>query len=492
MPSVEQTVRAARERAGRDFHGVSVDVAARNLRDETLPIEVLDSGFARVYGQISRYFETNDLSLANARTAGRFRRANFRLISDVGFSEVIRQQSGVPFFFNVTPKSGAFRPRRRGEEIPIQFTIHSYGSDWDKHRLRNTPTALSVASDATGYNPIRFLNGVRDMVKPISEGGRNVAVHHLISRRGDLCNMVPWDFIATHAAGFATRRSLGIELEMSLLRDTSFSARALQLDSTVAALPYTEEQLLVLAFLTKKLIAAAPDIDLLRFLGVDQAAKRLVRQQTPGFFTHHTVATRSKVDAYLEFEFPQDYLKGDPLPNTATFNARTRLWNRRIERFHGDKPNGTPLSAWDNLFAKVSRIRSFNLATEVFNTGVGSDIIGAPVPSPSGTGPTAAATAAARTRVAGISRSESMSGAARADLYQRARGVTTTTARVWSDSQTRTEEIANRAPRITSVTAGVAFNYTTGLWERTDTVNVPTFEQRRSIVQARNATEEES
>lgn len=471
--TLESTLRRGRERAGREFHGVAIDRAAINLRDENLPLEVIDAGFARVYSSISRHFQENELALSNFRQSRGQRNRPVRIISNVGYSEVLRVNSGAPFMFYVPPKADALHPRRRGWEAPIQLCMHAFGLTWSRARMLRTPEAIQPASDEFGYNPYRFLNGIRDMVTPKSQGGRNVAVHHFVSRRGDICNMAPWDNQASHAAGYAQRRSIAIELETHLVRDTTLG-RAQQLNYTTAVPPYTQEQLLACAFIVKKMLAWTPNNQILRFFGVDEEARRLVRAHAPGMFTHHTVARRSKVDAYCEFEFPVGYRKGDPYPDHPTFNTTPGIWNRRIERFHADKPDGALLSAWDDLFTKVRRIRTFNLQTEVFDSSVGRRIIDVDAPAVEGSGPTAAAGSAARIRTVGVIRSQDMSGTSRAGLYQAARGVSTTSARVWDDARTRTEQVATRTTRIPIVTGSLCFNYTTGLWENGNTTNQPT------------------
>lgn len=470
--TLEATLRRARQLSGREFHGVAVDRAAVELRDENLPLKTIDAGFSRVYRQLSRYFEDNELELANFRRARGQRGTPVRIMSDVGFSQVQQINNGIPFIFFVAPKGGAITPRRREWPNPIQLCMHSFGLTWSRARMRGTPEAVQPATDRFGYNPYRFLNGIRDMVIPRSQGGRNVGVHHFVSRRGDICNMAPWDNQATHAAGYAQRRSIALELETHLIRDTTLP-RARQLNFTTAVPPYTQEQLLSTAFIVKKMLTWTPDDRILQYLGVEESARRLIRAGAPGMFTHHTVATRSKVDAFCEFEFPEGYRKGDPYPTHPSFSTTPRLWDRRIERFHADKPRGAPLSAWEDLFGKVRRMRSFNLGTEVFDSAVGTQVLDIQPPTVSGSGPAAAAGSAARIRTVGTIRSQNMANTSRAGLYQAARGVSTTTARVWDEGRARTEQVTRQVVRIPVITGSLCFNYVTGLWENSTTVNQP-------------------
>lgn len=198
-------------------------------------------------------------------------------------------------------------------------------------------------------------------------------------------------------------------------------------------------------------------------------------------FLHHTVNQRSKTDAFGDWEWPEGYRKGDPLPDQPPFNGVPRLWRQRVDRWYGDKPDGTLISHWDELFSNVRRMRSFSAQTEVFNTSLERGYIDVSAPTVGGSGPSAAMQRAARARTSGVIRSQQMSATSRSGTYQSARNASTAVAEAWDAARSSTERVSQQTSRAAIVADGLSFNYNTGLWENSTTQNVPSLQNRNAV-----------
>ncbi len=452
--------------------------SALGVNDTELTPESQAASMEAGFGSLTQYLAENELALQNVLRQRRSKTTSQRVISEIGFRELgnigLPSQGTVPVFQRIPPKAGQVLARKDNTP-PTIFVMHSFGGDFDLYRLRNR-NVRSVPVDAdTGFNPARYYSGVRELVAP----GSQKSIHHLISRRGDLTNSAPWDTIAFHGGGplnaalkaiisSINHVSIGVELEEYFIRHDDEKV----LNPIINRVPYTEEQYAVLAFLLKKYIVWTGNTDILKWLGPDTISR--VRAGESGCVIHRTFHP-SHGDPSAEFLFPQGFKKGDPIPDflhtDENGNKTAALYEKRIELFWGDVPNGTPLSAWDKIFDKVSKIRAFNLDGEVFDTSFDKDRIQLETPIITGTHLAAVANLSGRDRITQVQRSQAIQTQSRTELYSRAQTATATVKSNIEEHAARVVYVTSKVAVEPTITNAIVFDYTTGQWTRQTTVN---------------------
>lgn len=469
--------------------------AAIKLRDTALSPEAVEASLARGLAGVKRFISENEQGYANFRKQTRGSSNNLRVISDVGFRELtsvgLKQRgSGVPTFSYKPPPVDAVL--KRPGDAPMHCFLHSFGGGWDKQRLKQTKSAKSVAVDPdTGFNPLRFFRGVSTLLKPGDK--KKVSIHHIVSRRGDLVNSVSWDEVGYHAGGPKARQlgintnisSIGIEMEEWFVRETPGK----NVHGIIDRAPYTEEQIAVIAFILKKLTIWNGTPEMLRWLGpATQGLKRLGAGD-PGCLNHRASAVSPGEPAIVEGDkertghfdpgaqwfFPQGFRKGDPIPDH--LRHRRGAYERWINRWYEDVPNGTVISGWDRLFSKVNRIRSFDLQKEVFDQTRLDGRIKVVTPTVTGAGGVAAAQMKSRDRLAGVDRAERMQNTPRSGFYSRAQQTNSATAAVWAEHNSRLTDAANKTMRLPVIVNAVGFDFSTGKWVNKTTEIVPKAEK---------------
>jgi hypothetical protein len=166
--------------------------------------------------------------------------------------------------------------------------------------------------------------------------------------------------------------------------------------------------------------------------------------------------------------FPQGFVKGDPIPDYLATdengNNVKHLYERRIELFWGDVPNGTPLSAWDAIFEKVDKIRAFKLSTEVFDTQYITPRIPLETPTITGTHMAAVANIAGRDQLSQVVRSQSLQSQARSEMYSKAKE-NSETYRSNTEAASATLIQKNRRPTSPrAITNAIEFDFVSGNW----------------------------
>lgn len=459
------------------FTDASATTRAASAEDQT-------AAFEATFSQLRRFFETNSEVYSNFRRANRQSPSDLRIISPAGFHELselglIPKSDAIPSMTYVPPKDGGLsRPRARDPARSaanvFQVCLHSFGGAVDIGTL-GTGAARSIPVDpATGYSPVRLLNGLGEFIK----GSRGVGIHHLISRRGDIFNSSSWDDVANHAGGPLAQssgarpnlNSIGIELEEWFIRHDGPGSRINLVSDRV---PYTEEQLTAIAFIVKKLNTWTNNGVALRWLGPGNETVQALLAKTPGFF-NHSAMNPNHGDPEGEWELPEGYQIGDPFP--ARWEERRRTYQKRINFYYGNYAPGTVISHWDRLFEKVNRIRTFNATTEIFDTSLAAapSLVEVPSITSNATGGVAVAQTAVRDRVSSMQRSQLMTNVNRAEFYLAAQNQNNAVAAAFAEHARALLAVTTptRTPPI--ITDAVAFDFSTGKWvTASTTINTP-------------------
>ena len=450
-----------------DHHSSRPASHAGLSRDLALRGEVLQASQDRSYSMISRYFEENAEAIANTRRQPSFRRVtDTRIISNAAIPEAL---VGKDFIY--APSGGeGFTARRRGHPL-VHFCVHSFGKSFDINSIKNS-TSLSVAADPeTGYNPHRFYNGVRVLIGASSR--KRVGIHHVISRRGDIVNSVPWNFEARHAGAArgashpgGVAGSIGLELEMWYVKDS----RRRNVNPVLDQVPYADPQMIALAFIFKKWMTWTQQPGMAQWLGpLSEECHARIRAKEPGCFQHSDL--RPKGDAGGEFHFPVDWVTGDPMPPGPPSSV-PRQYQAWVDRWYGTQ-RGTPISGWYKLFTLAERMRTPDLQTEIFDTSIEAGRrINLPSPvSPNGTGSTAVAQRQARDMAIGVDRSQRSQSRSRADIYSDAQSTNSALAQTFQIARSNNAAVVAALGTNPVIVDGLGFDYTKGLWVNQTTSN---------------------
>lgn len=482
--------------------------------NEALSLDQTDASFAAEIRTVLRFHEDNAAALANRRTQVRQNPTGLRIISNVGYNQLIQASMmpswaprasrlsdlegaedgrGSPVFRYIAPKtSESIRPFRDG----ISFCVmHSFGRGFDINKTKDRGTRTVRIDPLTGHNPRRFFNGLNTLLNPgAMSRGRNgeaprpnpAAIHHAISLRGDLINSVSWDNRSIHGGGGSKRgvppaigvaannASIGIEHEEWFVRPEN-NPRG-HLDSITDHGPFSEEQYTIDAFILRKLESYTGQT-FSRFLGTEQDGLwDNIRQRTTGCFNHKDTSGHHDPGAefYLPVGFELNVTDFRNIPNLATEH---RKWARRMRLWWSDVPDGSRICAYDRIFDKMSRMRSFNLQTEVFNPALGVGPINLGSPTISGTHTVAAAQGATLNRLNGTDRSQQMQGATRSGLYSSAQDTSSAIQVAIAAQTSRLSSITEASLRLPVVLNALGFDFDTGLWVNATTENTRTVAQ---------------
>lgn len=447
-----------------------------------LGAELLDQQFAKQFAMLNRYFEANQAGYENRRNQLRQNPGSLRIISSVRrellFTPEIGLEdrgSGAPVFSYMPPSTNegikAFK-----QEIST-VVMHSFGRGYDRGQLANS-SARTVPIDArTGHNPRRFANGVSTFITP--QTGTNV--HHSVSLRGDLVNIVSWDNRCIHA-NECNDYSIGIEHEEWFRRSFDSNGRPIPLRDIQDQGPFSEAQYAVDAFILKKLEAYTGK-SFTNYLGVGQELVQNLKARNPGCVAHAAIPTSSHNDPGGEFYLPLGFELG-VTPVTAIPLVRTSIsktaWERAwTERFAMDwyqnLPRGTRISAYDRIFDKVNRLRSFDLQSEVFDPALNNSRIPIVVPAVKGTYTVALAEKASQNKLSAIQRAQQMQNASRVQAYTSAQSTNNAVAEAWARNTANLIRVQQTRLDIPVVVNAIYKDRVTGEWVRgTNTTTLAT------------------
>lgn len=440
--------------------------AASRVGDAAFSIEQLNASFDHELAKLNGYFEANEEALANRRRQLRQQENDLRVISSSGVDLLFTPNLGLVSRGNNVPVFRYFPPKTndgiRKFNGGIKFVVmHSFGRGFDASITGKLGSRTVAIDPATGHNPRRFALGLQTLLKPASEN-RN-AIHHLVSLRGDLVNSVSWDNRCVHGEGGGISgindASIGIEHEEWMVR----SSQSSKIRSIEDHAPYSEQQYAVDAFIIKKLEAYTGETFTRYIGGTRDELRANIKAGITGCFNHQNSSKHD--DPGAEFFLPPGYeLHKTDITTIATLADKAGAWERRNEIWYANVRPGTKISAYDRIFDKVARLRSFDLQTEVFDLTLAASRIQVVTPDINGTYTVAAAQRATRDQLSSISRAEQMQASSRKAAYDQATRLNNAVSTAWARNAGRLSEVTKKAPRMPVVEGAVAFNYTTGQW----------------------------
>jgi hypothetical protein len=368
-------------------------VAPKNTRNE---------GVSTVSGPDKKWIDTPPLTTGQVTAKFKASLAGWRrhMISNARYYANLRQdvgRSAKPRYlisdFGLISNNGYDRRRFTWTYIPPQaasvtiwpagkirpwsfIVVHSMGGTFEAARMwpkkGGSGARLYVSSDKYGHDNRRWMAGLRELTKSrgLSPGARPVSIHFCVSRRGDVVVSADLNDLAWHAGGnllgFKSNNnvSVGFELEEEFIRFRPYGA------THVA--PYTEPQLIALAIVLKKIETFRPIKHVYITKRVHNAeddigqTSRLAKKYLSGYTQHSDVALPgTRTDAAAQFNIPPGH----------TSYIGSKRWRGTGYSESGGEPWTDPRSGvthrkvksgLDQVWYYMSKIRKFNLATQVF------------------------------------------------------------------------------------------------------------------------------
>lgn len=444
------------------------------------------SQFAQELAKIPRFFEANKLAYQNIREQNKQDTTDLRIISNFGYQEVRRQEkvSGSEFLFKWLPPRANITITPFTEGIKF-ITMHSFGSNYDKSRMRGKAVNFVPGSDVslssltdeeikagkyrrvsgTGYNPSRFAAGVRELTSP--EVTADKSVHHLVSLRGDIVNSVSWDNRCIHSSDNA---SIGIEHEEFYVNNKADGKGPLYI---IDHAPYSLETFVADAFIIKKLQFYTQQT-FTRYLGSGSELRNNLLSSTTGCFNHHAIRTEHN-DPSAQYYFPPDYqLRKTPLSSINILRPEDHsLWNRWLNRWFppDTHPDGTRISAYAKIFEIVGRMRAFSL-DQIFDSTLRNTAIAIAIPRVTATHHISPLARAALDRAEGFNRADQMQNISRPAHFENAANSSQDSADIWAAQLVTMAQINEAIASAPVIENALRLDSNTGVWFRTTTRNL--------------------
>jgi hypothetical protein len=444
-------------------------------------LDQVDQDFAAQLAEIQGYFQKNKDEYENKRGALGLEPKDLRVISNVGLDEIFNNTFDIkttskPTFRYVAPRpTPEIYPFREG----ISFVVmHSFGRGQVQVHAQNKTDKYVKGYDAqTGFSPLVFRNGIKELTNP--DPKLTKAIHHLVSRRGDLVNSVSWDTQCTHGGGGTgaipiqgvNASSIGIEHEESWQANPENPT--LKPRSVIDHVPYTEEQFLVDAFILKKLETYTQNT-FSRYLGFGDELRNNFQNKVTGCFNHSCIrnsdGSTHHDDPSGQYNLPPGYLlRTTALSTIPVVQQQTGRWQKWLDLWFANTPNGTKIGAYDRIFEKMARIRTdkgYNLQTEVFDDSLRNLTIPITVPDVRGSRGVALAQSAAVRKLRALERAQQMQAVPRADHYGKAGQTTDTAATVWATQGATLAQLTKAAASAPAVENALRLDSNTGKWTR--------------------------
>lgn len=341
-------------------------------------------------------------------------------VSDVGYRELFADSAQMITLYGSDNAQGRARPEEVLSNRQVdQVVLHSFGWAIDSAALRSGARSIQVEAQ-TGHNPYKVYNRLQQVLS-----GSAAGTTHVISRRGDIYNVLPWskapplNGVRALAEQQIESRSISIDLEaLYTTQHIEFQGTDETVFRIVGLMPYTPEQMSALAFLLKKLSLWSTS-DVFTSLGYTRDVVRPKlgngNQHTPGCVNFSAYAPNERFSPGGEFEFPEGFVLGNALPTH--LNLNTEAWNMRLQRLYWSAgySGGTPLSALTNLRTLAGNIRDYSFETELFTSVSAPAVFEAAPPE---TVLAASNEVALAATGSGYSRAQTMQSTTRARMYE--------------------------------------------------------------------------
>lgn len=387
-------------------------------------------------------------------------------VSDVGYAELFADAAQMITLYGSENAQGRARPEEVLSNRQVdQVVLHSFGWAIDVAALRAGARSIQVEAQ-TGHNPYKVYNRLQQVL-----AGRTPGTTHVISRRGDIYNVLPWskappsNAVRSLAEQQVEGRSISIDLEAwHTTQNIPFQGTDETQFRIVGMMPYTAEQMSALAFLMKKLGLWCTS-DVFTSLGFTRDVVRPKlgngNQHAPGVVNFSAYAPNERFSPGGEFELPEGYKLGDPLP--AHLSADAASWNMRFERLYraNGYADGAPLSALSNLRSIAENIRDYSFETELFVSLTAPAVFEAAPPETI----LAAANEVALAAVgSGYARAQTMQSTTRARMYEA--GPIALDAAATAAAELEATQLAQRSTAVTvpATQSALCFNFELQMW----------------------------
>lgn len=390
-----------------------------------------------------------------------------RYVSYAGFSALV---SGATAEYTRSDIArGRQRPTEVRESDPSmvdQVVLRSFGWTVDRAALVAGSRSIRVDALDTGHNPYKVFARLQEATLQQHKGPS-----HLITRRGDIYSVVPWDRAPDcNTSQYAQQKSIAdraisIELEAWHTAYQVPYSRQHELDFRIKAMmPYTPAQMLALAFLLRKLAVWCGQ-DPTPCLGfTTQQLGALVGNggdHRPGVIVESAFGTHAVMSPGGEWQLPPDYELGAPLPGHLTPNAAA--WNERLRLHYTSKgvAQGAQISHFKTLKDAFDTLPVYDATTELFEPAGALSVYTA---DPGGPTANAAASAAGDATGEAYARSQRMQGSLRNQLYDAASVANEATNTALQLQAMRVNAGRTAKLSVPVIRNALAFNFATGEW----------------------------
>jgi len=430
--------------------------------------------------KIKDQYQNQTLVYQNIRVAQGQDASDLRVISGEGYAGVrAKEKIKGNYTFRWVPPAKSNLVIDTFKEGIKSICMHSFGSTYENSKLKQA-VYFSPGSDlalgpevpegqyrkvtGTGYNVNRFNAGIRELTITTA---RTVAVHHLVSLRGDIVNSVSWDNRCDHTGDIA---SLGIEHEEYYVKKSPGSQRAYILDHA----PYGMETFVADAYIIKKL-QAYTGLTFTRFLGTGTELSNNLKSSVSGCYNHNSVFSAHN-DPAAQYYFPPDYeLRKTALSSNSMLRPEDiPRWQKWLDRwFPSNDPNykaGTRISAYAHIFDMVGRMRDFDVQTQLFDATLRT-ALKIETPQVTATHHMGPLQRAAINRAIAYNRADQMQGTPRAALFSAAKDNTQRSAEMWATQLVTLEQILQARANAPVIENALRLDSNTGVWFRVTTKN---------------------
>jgi len=393
--------------------------------------------------------------------------ATDRYVARTGFDSLL---PGREFqYTRSTIGRGFARPSEvtQADPSPVdQVVLRSFGWSIDQAALRLGARSIRVDSLESGHNPYKIFARIQEATQQPHR-----APSHLISRRGDIYSLVPWNRAPDCNLSQAARskrvadRAISIELEAwhtgFYVPYSSATERTFRI---TGLMPYTDAQMQAVAFLLRKL-GVWSNTDPTTCLGftMSQIGARLGNggSHQAGTVLESVFSSQTPQSPGGEWQFPPDWVLGDPLPGH--LSDQSAAWTTRLQTYYTGQgvAAGTAISHYKTIKDIYDTLPVYDIETSLFEAQSAAAVYVADPGAPTASAP---ASAAADATGESFARSQRMQGSLRNQLYDAMSVANEATSTAVALQAMRANAMRTAKISIPVVRNALAFNFATGEW----------------------------